>query len=432
MDQLHIFFLPLLSAGNFIPMVDMAKLFASRGVRATIVTTAGNLTRVKPAVDRCPHPIRILTISFPSSSVPDNMSDVPTPDTCNEVLEALGSLEAPFEQLLAEHRPDCVVSDMWYTWSADLAAARGIPRLIFRASGAFSGALSAAISSSKPHEGVADDDEPFVVPGVPHRIELSRSRLMYSDELYAPLRGLFARMAEAGRRSYGTVLNTSRELEPGYVAGERVWALGPVSLCNDDALERAARGGDGRGDCMDWLDGRELGSVVYVCFGSMGGFGRDQLREMAAGLAASGHPFLWVVRNAGDASEWMPEGFEEEVGGRGMVVRGWAPQVAILGHGAVGGFVTHCGWNSCLEGASCGVPMATWPLFSDQFLNERLLVDVLRIGVAVGSKKFGWRAEERTLVGAEDVSRAVKEVMGSGEEARGRRERAREAAEVAR
>jgi len=42
--------------------------------------------------------------------------------------------------------------------------------------------------------------------------------------------------------------------------------------------------------------------------------------------------------------------------------------------------VTHCGWNSTLEAMTAGVPMVTWPIFADQFFNEKLVSEVLKLG----------------------------------------------------
>uniref|UniRef100_A0A7N0RJB4 UDP-glycosyltransferases domain-containing protein n=1 Tax=Kalanchoe fedtschenkoi TaxID=63787 RepID=A0A7N0RJB4_KALFE len=158
-----------------------------------------------------------------------------------------------------------------------------------------------------------------------------------------------------------------------------------------------------------------------------------QMLELGLGLEASGRPFIWVVglRNI----EWkkslqqlmVRNGYEERVSSarRGLLIWGWAPQVQILSHQAVGGFLTHCGWNSSLEGISAGIPMVTWPLFSDQFYNEKFLVDILKIGV---------REEEIGVqVHGDEVRNAVEELMdGGGEEGEARRRRVRELAEKAR
>jgi scopoletin glucosyltransferase len=146
----------------------------------------------------------------------------------------------------------------------------------------------------------------------------------------------------------------------------------------------------------------------------------------------SGTNFVWVV--SGADSEWMPDGFADLLarGERGHVIRGWAPQMLILNHPAVGGFVTHCGWNSTLESVSAGVPMVTWPRYADQFYNERLVVELLKIGASVGSTDYASNLEARRVIGGEVVAEAVGKVMGDGEEAEAVRERARVLGEKAR
>ncbi|VFQ65781.1 unnamed protein product [Cuscuta campestris] len=147
-------------------------------------------------------------------------------------------------------------------------------------------------------------------------------------------------------------------------------------------------------------------------------------------IKASGQEFIWAIRTpAGEKEEWMPEGFEERTRGKGMIIRGWAPQVLILDHGSVGAFVTHCGWNSMLEGVCAGVPMVTWPVFAEQFINEKLVTDILRTGVGMGSKE-GKRSGSDG-VKREAVAEAIKKVM-VGEESGEMRSRAKALKEKAR
>ncbi|KAG5252509.1 anthocyanidin O-glucosyltransferase [Salix suchowensis] len=49
-------------------------------------------------------------------------------------------------------------------------------------------------------------------------------------------------------------------------------------------------------DIRQWLDDQPPFSVVYLCFGSRGSFGVDQVKEIACGLEQSGHRFLWSLR----------------------------------------------------------------------------------------------------------------------------------------
>ncbi|XP_020099375.1 scopoletin glucosyltransferase-like [Ananas comosus] len=441
--DVHIFFLPFLSPGHMIPMVDLACVCAARGAKATVVTTPGNFPLIRPILDltnsgsSLPDPVRLLSLPFlsPDSGLPDgfeNLLAFPNPDVTPEMSAAIELLQRPFVDLIRQHRPDCVISDLHFPWARDVL---GVPRIVFHGTGCFSQIVLGTLSLLGTQKVASHGDEPFAVPGLPHNVELTCSRL--PRFLITPDEALI-RMGEAYGKSDGAVMNSFYYLEPDYAdlmkqwGGMKVWLVGPVSVYNRDIKHRAVRGGVasvGYDDILNWLDGKKAGSVIYVCFGSLGRFTVAQLREIALGLENSEHPFIWVMRYDGDLSEFLPAGFGERK--KGMVINGWAPQLAILSHGSVGGFVTHCGWNSLLEGASAGVPMITWPLFAEQFINEKLIVHVLRIGVAIGSDKCCNYAEERTAVAAEEVRKAVGELMGGGEEAVGRRERAKEIGEKA-
>jgi UDP:flavonoid glycosyltransferase YjiC (YdhE family) len=138
------------------------------------------------------------------------------------------------------------------------------------------------------------------------------------------------------------------------------------------------------------------------------------------------------VEAAPEVREWL-DALEARTAGRGLVVRGWAPQLAVLSHRAVGGFVTHCGWNSLLEAIAAGVPVVTWPHFSDQFFNEQLAVDVLGVGVRIGvTTPVMIFDDENVPVAREDVVRAVAALMGGGKEADERRKKAKEYGDKAR
>ncbi|KAA0039196.1 UDP-glycosyltransferase 73C5-like [Cucumis melo var. makuwa] len=182
---------------------------------------------------------------------------------------------------------------------------------------------------------------------------------------------------------------------------------------------------------MDGLTATEFCGVRLI--GKLCNLMTRQLIELGLGLEASKRPFIWVIRKGNETKElqkWMEAyNFKKKTKGRGPVIRGWAPQVMILSHTAIRSFLTHCDWNSTLEGISTGVPMITWPLFSDQFNDEVLIVKMLKNGVSVGVQaSLQWGEEEETEVAVkkEDVMKAIERVMSGTKESEEIRERYKE------
>ncbi|XP_047307953.1 UDP-glycosyltransferase 88F4-like [Impatiens glandulifera] len=176
--------------------------------------------------------------------------------------------------------------------------------------------------------------------------------------------------------------------------------------------------------CLSWLNEQPTKSVVFLCFGSRGSFSSAQLKEIAFGLERSGHRFLWVVKQpqenktnkqihesklSVDLDELMPEGFFERTKDRGLVVESWAPQVEVLNHESVGGFVTHCGWNSVLEATVAGVPMVAWPLYAEQHVNRVAMVENMKVAITVEEGDDG-------IVSRFELEKRVKELMDSDSE----------------
>ncbi|KAF7005722.1 hypothetical protein CFC21_020829 [Triticum aestivum] len=270
------------------------------------------------------------------------------------------------------------------------------------------------LGNHNPDDDEGDPDAVFSVAGLPHRVELRRSQMMTRPDQLAFVKGIYA----ADQKSYGELVNSFHELETDYVEHyrttlrRRAWLVGPVALASG-SKDEASRGTDtlspDADGCIPWLDAKPARSVVFVAFGTLTRFSPEQLQELARGLKLSGKDFVWVISDADAASSDIPEGFP--TASRGYIIRGWAPQVLILNHTAVGGFVTHCGWNSTLEAVSAGVPMVTWPRHADQFFNEKLVVDVLAVGVSVGAKDYGSSAETHRVIGAEVIAGVVRTLM---------------------
>ncbi|KAL8261740.1 hypothetical protein R6Q59_025789 [Mikania micrantha] len=179
--------------------------------------------------------------------------------------------------------------------------------------------------------------------------------------------------------------------------------------------------------CITWLDKQPPKSVVYISFGSLATMDAKLLTEMAWGLAKSNQRFLWAVRpGLVCGSVWLellPDGFVEETRDQGLIVK-WAPQKEVLAHCAVGGFWSHCGWNSCLESISSGVVMICQPFSVDQGVNARYVSYMWRIGL------------EMERVDRGEIERMVRRVMvdDEGEEMRVRandmKEMVKEAVEI--
>ncbi|XP_058746617.1 scopoletin glucosyltransferase-like [Vicia villosa] len=282
-------------------------------------------------------------------------------------------LPEPLEELLLEQHPDCIVADMFFPWATDSALKFGIPRLVFHGTCFFSLCATKCYSIYQPFRSVSSDSEPFVISNLPGEIKITRLQTAPFED-WKELEGMAKLMHEAKDseiKSFGVVVNSFYELENVYadyyrnVLGRKAWHIGPLPLWNKEASISIDQH---QHVCLKWLDTMKTNSVVYVCHGSMAHFSNSQLREIAMGLEALEQKFIWVVRKSEeDGEEWLPEQFEERKEGNGMILRGWAPQVMILEHEAIGAFVTHCGWNSVLEGAIAGVPMVTWPMASEQF-----------------------------------------------------------------
>ncbi|KAK7363674.1 hypothetical protein VNO77_05824 [Canavalia gladiata] len=441
---LKLYFIHYLAAGHMIPLCDIATLFASRGQHVTIITTPSNAEILQKSIPS--HSLlRLHRVPFPSQEVglPDgieNLSSVTDLENLSKVFQATGMLQPPIQQFVEQHPPDCIVADFLFPWVDDLANKLGIPRLAFNG---FSLFTICAMESAKAHS--FDSSAPFRIPSLPHPITINATP---PKEMILFLQS----MLETELKSYGLIINNFAELDgEEYIehyektTGHKAWHLGPASLIRRSAQEKAERGQKSVvsvHECLSWLDSKRDNSVLYICFGSLCHFPDEQLYEMACGIEASGHEFVWVVpekkgkeeENEEEKEKWLPKGFEERNKEKGMIIRGWAPQLLILNHRALGVFLTHCGWNSTVEAVSVGVPMITWPVHGEQFYNEKLITEVRGIGVEVGAAEWGsiGFGEREKLVGRDSIEKAVNRLMDGGDEALEIRRRAQEFGKKAR
>ncbi|KAK7343359.1 hypothetical protein VNO77_12029 [Canavalia gladiata] len=438
-EMLKAIFLPFLSHSRLISAVDMARIFAMQGVDVTIITTPANVAVFQSSIDRDSsrgYSIRTHVVKFPEvAGLPEGMESInaATPkDIVSKIFEGVALFKGQFHQILRDMQPDFIVTDMFYPWSVDTAAELGIPRVVYAGGTYMAFCATDSLEQFAPHTKVDSDSQSFFLPGLPHKLEMTRSQILNrGKESENEFSYTLKAVKESEKRSYGSVFKSFYEFDGAYqehyktVRGTKTWSVGPVSAwMNQYASNKDERGyAKEEQGWVTWLDSKKEDSVVYVCFGSMTKLPAAQLVEIAHGLEVCGHDFIWVVKkieeSQDDGVRVFLEEFEKRVQGsnRGYVIWGWAPQRAILEHPAIGGVVTHCGMNTVFECVDAALPMVTWPLFAEQFFNEKLLVDVLGIGVPVGSKKWSnWNEFGDEIVKREDIAKAIGLLMGDGQE----------------
>ncbi|CAN4092451.1 unnamed protein product [Withania somnifera] len=216
---------------------------------------------------------------------------------------------------------------------------------------------------------------------------------------------------ERSRNASAIVVNTFEPLEKKVLESLQallppVYAIGPLHLLvkhvDDKNLENLQSNlWKENPKCLEWLDSKKSNSVVYVNFGSIVVMTRNQLIEFAWGLANSQVEFLWIIRPDIVSGEqaFPPSGFLEKTKERGMLAS-WCMQEKVLKHPAIGGFLTHNGWNSTLESIGSGVPMICWPFLAEQPTNCWLCCTKLGIGMDIDNN-----------VKRDEVESLVKELM---------------------
>ncbi|XAR69175.1 Flavonol 3-O-glucosyltransferase [Bertholletia excelsa] len=233
--------------------------------------------------------------------------------------------------------------------------------------------------------------------------------------------------------SIALLINTCDDLEHpfmNYVAeqiGKPVWGVGPLlpeqywkssgSVIHDREIRPKRESNYTEEEVIQWLDSKPPGSVIYVSFGTEVGPTMDEYAELADALAESTWPFIWVIQprsgrpgpppaffggKPGSTPEkeegYYPEGLDTKVGDRGLIIRGWAPQLMILSHPSTGGFLSHCGWNSTVEAIGRGVPFLAWPIRGDQFYDAKLVVCHLEVGHMVRNGDLSEMVKKQDIV----------------------------------
>ncbi|XP_045788354.1 hydroquinone glucosyltransferase-like [Trifolium pratense] len=391
-----------------------------------------HVTCIFPTIDApIPATLKLLD-SLPSSITctflpPINKQDLPQDGPLQILLAVSQSMPAFRDSLISLRSSTLVVSivaDLLVSQALEIAKEFNLFSFIYFPLSAMVSSLHLHLLSL--HEQISceyiDHTEPILIPGcvpirgqdLPSVFLMDRSSLVYE---------LVLRHTKNFSLADGVLVNSFLEMEENTMRAltrndhnnnktQLVYLVGPIL---QTGLETEPKGSD----CEKWLENQTQNSVLYVCFGSGGTLSQEQINELAFGLELSGVKFLWVLREPSNSKnvdyqsasndddnilKFLPQGFLERTKEHGLVVPFWAPQTQILSHTSIGGFLTHCGWNSILESIMLGVPMITWPLFADQRMNAILLIESLKVGLEV---KFN----ENGIAEREEISNVIRDLM---------------------
>lgn len=324
--------------------------------------------------------------------------------------------------------PTSIICDMFLWFTKDAADEMGVPWYPFFSTSQWFGYCAyigdeLSRRNFHPHHS-EEKDQRIDIPG----LEFAYVHDIPSEVLEFP--EFYAKVTDRSFRATGILCNAAYELEGSAgtlmatkalvqrsgkknLKGEeaQIIPVGPIAQIPGFGVQYSLT--DQPYECLKWLNAHKEKSVLYIAFGSLGNIVPGVFHELALGLEAGGVPFLWALKlTPAQKEELLPEGFLERIqsSGMGFIESGWAPQTQILMHPAVGGFLSHCGWNSTLESLCAGVPMITWPLSADQPMNARFLVDVKKVAVTVLSG-----SADESVVTHDDISKAIKRLFGDEE-----------------
>ncbi|XP_010547348.1 PREDICTED: UDP-glycosyltransferase 76E1-like [Tarenaya hassleriana] len=396
---------PVPAQGHLTAMMQLGKALYLKGFSITVAQTEFN--HLSPS-DDFPDFSAVTILGGLSETEFKNLGPVEFLIKLNVVCEE--SFKGCLGQLLQQHGNDvaCVIYDEIMYFAEAAAMDFNLPSVIFST-------MSATSFLCRSLMGRLNDNpllDPLEEPGEEDKLIPELYPLRYKDlptSAFAPLESsLKLYMKARDKRSASLVIiNTSSCLESSSLEWMRqdlqapIYPIGPLHMAASASFSLLEEGRS----CIEWLNKQAESSVIYISLGSLAWMEHKDMVEMAWGLANSKQPFLWVIR---PGSVPNPESLSEELNGivseRGHIVK-WAPQKEVLSHSAVGGFWSHCGWNSTVESISEGVPMICRPFSGDQKVTARYLERVWRIGIQLEGEELK----------RGDVERAVRMLMADEE-----------------
>ncbi|PIM97790.1 UDP-glucuronosyl and UDP-glucosyl transferase [Handroanthus impetiginosus] len=440
----HAVFVPFPTQGHINPLLKLAKLLHHRGFHITFVNTEFNHNRLLKSksssfLENLP--------DFRFETIPDGLP--PEDANSRQDLVVLNDSTrknclVPFRELLKKLNDcqgslvppvSCVITDGVMSFTLQASQELNIPNVLFWTFGAC-GFLGLKLLADLTNKGIAPfKDSNYLTDGtldtpVDWLPGLKNFQLRHiptfirttdpNDLMLDIVKG----EVEATSKASAIILHTFHDLEREVLNiispfFPPIYSIGPLELLVNQISDKKLESINcslwkQEPESIKWLDSKEQNSVLYVNFGSIAVMTENDILELAMGLKQSEKNFLWVIRPnmvKGKAAI-LPLDFVDEIKDRGLIV-GWCPQEKVLNHPSVGGFFTHCGWNSTIEGISAGVPFVCLPCLSEQPTNSKFICDEWGIGMEIGGLKRC------------DIGRVVRELM-EGEEGKKMKKRAME------
>lgn len=407
--RIKVVMLPWLAYGHISPYLELAKKLSKRDFYVYFCSTSINLSSIRKKLAVDDHDaIQLIEFQLTSQTeLPPHHHTTKglPPHLIPDLIKALGLSGPNVINILNTVNPDLIIYDVFQLWVPAFAASLQIPAVHFQVVGALS---TAAVYRFKV-------DSSIPVPC--SRIFLDDTNIRKSPD-YDSSSGENSGIVDL---TFGTaiqssdiiLIKSSREFDEknieyySLLMDKKIVPTGPLVQVNTCVAVHTENEKD---DIMDWLSKKEESSTVYVSFGSECYLSEPRIRELAHGLELSNVNFIWVISfPEGDEEmcntsieDVLPEGFLDRVKDRGVIVS-WAPQERILGHGGLGGFVSHCGWGSVVEAMSYGVPIIAMPAQYEQPLHA-MFVEEVGVGVEVLKDESGeFRRDE--------IAKAIKKVV---------------------
>ncbi|XP_062011736.1 7-deoxyloganetin glucosyltransferase-like [Rosa rugosa] len=425
----HAVCIPVPAQSHIKAMLKLTKILHHRGFHITFVNTEFNHKRFLKS--RGPNSLDGLP-DFHFEAIPDGIPESGEDATQDGTLifdSIRNHLLAPFRDLLIKLNSTsppvtCIVSDGFMSaFTITAAEELGIPIALFYTISAcsfmglrkFRTLLEKGLAPLKDETCVTNGFLDNVIEWIPEKKDIRLRDLPSFCRTTDPDDIMFKTSMEAvenANKASAVVLLTFDALEKDVLEAlsssipPPVYTIGPLQLLLNQIPEDPLKPmgyslWKEETDCLQWLNCKAPNSIVYVNFGSITVLTPEQLLEFGWGLANTRLPFLWVIRPdlvAGKSAILPPE-FEAETKDRGLIAS-WCPQEEVLHHPSVGGFLTHCGWNSTIESVTAGMPMLCWPFFADQQTNSYYSCNEWGIGMEI-----------KTDVKRDNVEKLVKELM---------------------